>query len=166
MHLAGRTAVVTGGASGIGSALARAFAAAGASGVAIADRDRAGAQRVAQEIGSAALSVECDVSEGADLERLIARGFQLQVLLEVQVWLPVHATEILLPMLSQAERWPLSTQARTVPGLQQWNWQIPDAHTAPLPFEQLVPSEYKQLPVESQANAPEHVDSCLSPVSV
>jgi NAD(P)-dependent dehydrogenase (short-subunit alcohol dehydrogenase family) len=73
MRLAGRTAVVTGGASGIGGALARAFAAEGASGVAIADRDGDGAQRVAQEIGPAALSIRCDVSDGADLERLICR---------------------------------------------------------------------------------------------
>ncbi len=50
--LAGRRALVTGAASGIGAACARALAAAGASVIA-ADRDETGAAGLAEEIGGA-----------------------------------------------------------------------------------------------------------------
>lgn len=60
MDLKGRGVVVTGGASGIGAALARRFAAAGAF-VAVIDRDRDGANRVADEI--AGLALPGDVSD-------------------------------------------------------------------------------------------------------
>ncbi|RKQ92525.1 NADP-dependent 3-hydroxy acid dehydrogenase YdfG [Solirubrobacter pauli] len=61
MKLAEKVAVVTGGASGIGRALAHRFAAEGAAGVVVADLDKAGAEAVAREIGDAALPFACDV---------------------------------------------------------------------------------------------------------
>jgi NAD(P)-dependent dehydrogenase (short-subunit alcohol dehydrogenase family) len=69
-----RVAVVTGGASGIGRALAEAFAAAG-SAVVVADLDAKEAEVVADGIrgsGGAALAVEVDVSDAAAVERLAA----------------------------------------------------------------------------------------------
>jgi rhamnose utilization protein RhaD (predicted bifunctional aldolase and dehydrogenase)/NAD(P)-dependent dehydrogenase (short-subunit alcohol dehydrogenase family) len=59
--LARQVAVVTGGASGIGAATARAMAAQGAE-VAILDRDLEAARAVAKKIGGKALAVECDVT--------------------------------------------------------------------------------------------------------
>jgi NAD(P)-dependent dehydrogenase (short-subunit alcohol dehydrogenase family) len=74
MELAGKVAVVTGGASGIGRALARRFADEGAAGVAIADLDAEGARAVAQEIGERALGLGCDVSAEDQVRGLIARA--------------------------------------------------------------------------------------------
>ena len=68
MELAGKVAVVTGGASGIGRALCRRFAAEGAS-VVVADVDAPGAAAVAQEIKG--LAVPCDVSVEVDVLALI-----------------------------------------------------------------------------------------------
>src|SRR4051812_14547953 len=64
MDLTDRVAVVTGGASGIGAASARAFASAGAI-VAVLDRNGVGAQAVAGEIKG--LGVECDVGDEASV---------------------------------------------------------------------------------------------------
>lgn len=64
-QLAGKRAIVTGGASGIGEAIARAYAAAGAA-VTVADLDGAAAGRVADEIGGTAWEV--DLSATAALE--------------------------------------------------------------------------------------------------
>jgi 3-hydroxybutyrate dehydrogenase len=63
--LRGRTALVTGGASGIGAACARELAARGAT-VTVADLDDAGAKSVADEIGGKAWAV--DLSDVAALE--------------------------------------------------------------------------------------------------
>jgi len=67
MELAGKVTVITGGAGGIGSALAHRFAAEGAAGVVVADRDIDGAMRVAEAIEAAhpgvSLAVACDVSD-------------------------------------------------------------------------------------------------------
>ena len=60
--LAGQVAVVTGAAGAIGSATARAFAAAGAE-VALLDIDLDAAQTRARAIGGAALAVSCDVTD-------------------------------------------------------------------------------------------------------
>jgi NAD(P)-dependent dehydrogenase (short-subunit alcohol dehydrogenase family) len=66
--------VVTGGASGIGRALALRCAAEGARGVVVGDLDEAQARAVAGEIGAAGLGVGGDASDPADVERLIAEA--------------------------------------------------------------------------------------------
>lgn len=72
MELSGRHVVVTGGGGGIGSALARRFAAEGARAVVVADRDGARAQAVADQIG--ALAVEFDAGSEDGVLELIARA--------------------------------------------------------------------------------------------
>jgi NAD(P)-dependent dehydrogenase (short-subunit alcohol dehydrogenase family) len=71
MEVRGRVIVVTGGASGIGQALARRFAADGAAAVVVADQDDAGAAAVAGEIGG--LAVPTDVSREEDVAALVSR---------------------------------------------------------------------------------------------
>jgi NAD(P)-dependent dehydrogenase (short-subunit alcohol dehydrogenase family) len=71
MELEGRVAVVTGGASGIGRAIARRVAAEGARGVVVADLDGAGAEAVAAEVGDTASGIACDVSSQEQVDRLL-----------------------------------------------------------------------------------------------
>jgi NAD(P)-dependent dehydrogenase (short-subunit alcohol dehydrogenase family) len=70
MHPRGKVCVVTGAASGIGEAVARAYVEAGASGVAVADLNADKLAKVAADIG--ALAVPTDVSKEADIKALIA----------------------------------------------------------------------------------------------
>lgn len=70
MHPRGKVCVVTGAASGIGEAVARAFAAAGARGVVVADLAAEKLAKVAADIGG--LAVPTDVSKEADIQALIA----------------------------------------------------------------------------------------------
>jgi NAD(P)-dependent dehydrogenase (short-subunit alcohol dehydrogenase family) len=69
MEVKGRVVAVTGAARGIGRALARRFAAEGASAVVVADVDATGAESVANEIGGSA--VRCDVSNERDVRDLV-----------------------------------------------------------------------------------------------
>lgn len=72
MDVRDKVAIVTGGASGIGAAVARRFAAEGASGIVIADLNLEGAQAVGGELGPRALAAQCDVAREADVQRLVA----------------------------------------------------------------------------------------------
>jgi NAD(P)-dependent dehydrogenase (short-subunit alcohol dehydrogenase family) len=70
----GKTAIVTGGASGIGAAISRELAAGGAT-VIIADRDTAGLDAIVGEIAAAggkALSYELNVADAMEVEALVA----------------------------------------------------------------------------------------------
>ena len=69
MDVNGAVVVVTGGASGIGRALARRFDADGAKAVVVADLDGEGAAKVAEEIGG--LGVQTDVGDAAANDALI-----------------------------------------------------------------------------------------------
>jgi NAD(P)-dependent dehydrogenase (short-subunit alcohol dehydrogenase family) len=71
MEVRDRVVVVTGAASGIGRALARRFAEAGAAAVVVADRDASGAERVAAEIGGVAAPT--DVTREPEIVALIER---------------------------------------------------------------------------------------------
>jgi|KBSSwiStaDraftv2_1062776.scaffolds.fasta_scaffold151551_2 NAD(P)-dependent dehydrogenase (short-subunit alcohol dehydrogenase family) len=71
MDIQGKVAIVTGGASGIGAAIAHRFAAEGAFGIAVADVDIDGAVAAARALGPRALAVRCDVACEADIQSLV-----------------------------------------------------------------------------------------------
>lgn len=70
MQLNGTVAIVTGGGSGLGAESARELAKGGAK-VAVLDRNLAGAQAVADEIGG--IAVECDVSDAEAAKAAVAK---------------------------------------------------------------------------------------------
>ena len=71
MRLKGKTAIVTGGASGFGAGIVRRFVAEGAR-VVIADINADAARSLAEELGESARAVETDVSDDASVESLAA----------------------------------------------------------------------------------------------
>ena len=75
MIVAGKVVVVTGGASGIGRALAERFADDGAKGVVVADLDQEGATDVATDLGNA-IAIGCDVADPAHANVLISAAEQ------------------------------------------------------------------------------------------
>jgi 3-oxoacyl-[acyl-carrier protein] reductase len=75
-ELTGKVAIVTGASKGIGAAIAKGLAAAGAAVVVNYASSREGADRVVAEIsanGGKAIAVEADVSKAADVQRLFDR---------------------------------------------------------------------------------------------
>ena len=72
----GRHAVVTGGATGLGYAIAQRLIASGGS-VTLWDRDEAGAQRAAQTLGSAASAVAVDVSRDGSVRDAVQATLKL-----------------------------------------------------------------------------------------
>jgi NAD(P)-dependent dehydrogenase (short-subunit alcohol dehydrogenase family) len=90
--LKGKTAIVTGGASGIGRATAQLLAQADAT-VAIFDLDSEKGEQVADTIGSEAFFVPCNMAENADIDRayehVIERTGQVDILINnVGIWVP------------------------------------------------------------------------------
>jgi len=69
-RLAGKVAVITGGASGMGEASARLFVAEGAR-IAIGDVQEEQAHVVAKSLGDAAVALRTDVSQSGDVKRLV-----------------------------------------------------------------------------------------------
>lgn len=85
MNITNKSVIVTGAGSGIGEAVARGFATAGAK-VWLFDRDLAAAEKVAQDIGGTA--VECDVADAKSAEAAFAKVSDARVL--------VHCAGILI----------------------------------------------------------------------
>jgi NAD(P)-dependent dehydrogenase (short-subunit alcohol dehydrogenase family) len=71
MNVNGKVIVVTGGANGIGLALARRFKQEGAKGIAVADLDGDKALAAAQELGG--IGMKCDVAREEDIRALVAQ---------------------------------------------------------------------------------------------
>lgn len=72
MEIEGKTALVAGGASGMGEAAARAYIARGAR-VALLDRDVPRGRALATELGSRAIFHEADVSDEVSVQKAVAR---------------------------------------------------------------------------------------------
>lgn len=70
MRLKDKVAIITGAAAGFGEAMAKRFAEEGAK-VVVADLNAKGAERVASEIGKAAIAVTTDVSQRSEFDELV-----------------------------------------------------------------------------------------------
>ena len=76
-ELSGKVAIVTGASKGIGAAIARRFAEAGAAVAVNYASDKSGADRLVEEIkraGGKAVAIQADVAKSADIQRLFAEA--------------------------------------------------------------------------------------------
>ena len=80
----GRVAIVTGGAGGIGLAVGRRLAAAGAR-VVLVDMRRDAVSEAAESLGQRATAVEADVSSSADVEGLVARTLEREGRIDILI---------------------------------------------------------------------------------
>ncbi len=130
-EFAGRVAVVTGGASGIGRGMARAFAGAGMK-VVVADLDGEALDATVGELeaaGAEAVGTRCDVADHDQVQALadlaLARFGQVNILcnnagvgiptathkmkladwrwiIDVDLWGPIHGIDVFLPLIEEA----------------------------------------------------------------
>lgn len=73
MRLKGKTAIITGGASGFGAAMARRFAVEGAR-IAVLDIDLEGAAKITGELDGDHRAFACDVSKASDVEQTMSKA--------------------------------------------------------------------------------------------
>ena len=121
VDLSGRTAVVTGAAGGIGRACARRLAAAGAA-VRVLDLDAAGAERVAEEIGGAAHTVDLtEPAAAAELARdadILVNNAGFQVIRPIEQFPP----EIFRRMLAVMVEAPFQLVRAALPRMYGQGW--------------------------------------------
>jgi 3-oxoacyl-[acyl-carrier protein] reductase len=102
MRLEGKSALVTGAASGFGAEIARQFARQGAK-VTIMDLNGEGGAKVASEIGAAAINVKGDVTSRADIAAAVAasieHGGKLDILVNNAGW--THRNKSLLEVTEE-----------------------------------------------------------------
>jgi 3-oxoacyl-[acyl-carrier protein] reductase len=102
MRLEGKSALVTGAASGFGAEIARQFAREGAK-VTIMDLNGEGGAKVASEIGAAAINVKGDVTSRADIDAAVAasigHGGKLDILVNNAGW--THRNKPLLEVTEE-----------------------------------------------------------------
>src|SRR5436305_13368860 len=79
MEIQGKTAFITGGASGLGAATARMLAGAGAR-VVIADINEAAGKALSQELGPSATFIKVDVTQEQDVQRAVEQVGKLHIL--------------------------------------------------------------------------------------
>ena len=84
MRLKDKVAIITGAASGFGEGMAKRFAEEGAR-VLVADLNGKGAERVAGEIGDAAVSIQADVSQKAEIDEMVETAMKAFGRIDVMV---------------------------------------------------------------------------------
>jgi 3-hydroxybutyrate dehydrogenase len=121
VDLSGRSALVTGGASGIGRACAVRLAAAGAA-VLVADRDEAGAKEVAVEVGGRPLVVDLadlDAIDRLDVSAdILVNNAGVQHVAPVQEF-PAETFAMMVRLMLEA---PFRLARRCLPGMYERGW--------------------------------------------